>query len=77
MSARIAVAPIEQTSLVKAWLVVVGVVLVAATAIALALAVTGSEPAGGTSPGPVADHGPVKVTHAPFLVDGSVCGQCR
>jgi hypothetical protein len=77
MSTRSAVPPVEQSYLLRAWLVVVGVVLVAAMAIALALATTGSEPAGGTDPGAVTDYGPVKVWHTPFIVNGSVCGQCR
>jgi hypothetical protein len=77
MSTRSAALPVERSYLVKAWLVVAAIVIVAATTIALALAMSGPAPAGGTDPGPVADHGAPSVTHEPISVNGAVCGQCR
>jgi hypothetical protein len=67
----------ERGYLTRAWFAVVGVVLVAAAAIAITLAMTGRAPAGGTSPIPVKDYGPVEMQQGPIVVDGTVCGQCR
>jgi hypothetical protein len=77
MSTRSAALPVERGYLLRAWLVVAGIVIVAATAISLALAFSGAEPAGRTDPGPVADDGRPSVTHRPIYVNGVVCGQCR
>jgi hypothetical protein len=69
--------PAERGFLTRAWFAVVGVVLVAAAAIAITLAMTGRAPAGGTTPTPAKDNGPVQVQHEPIVVNGTVCGQCR
>ncbi len=76
MATRSAALPIERNYLAKAWFVVAAVVLVAVTAITIALA-GGSGPAGGSTVDPVRDYGPVDVQQQSIEVNGSVCGQCR
>jgi hypothetical protein len=67
----------EQGYLTRAWFAVATVVLMAVAAIVLSMALTGNDPAGGTTPTPVKDNGPVQVQHEPIVVNGEVCGQCR
>ena len=77
MATRSAALPIERSYLAKAWLAVAAIILVVAAAVSIALAATGSTPAGGTGLKPVTDYGPVEVQHGPIAVNGDVCGQCR
>ncbi len=77
MATRGAALPIERGYLTKAWFAVAAVVLMAAAAVILSLALTGNAPAGGTSPEPVKDYGPVQVQNEPVVVNGTECGQCR
>ena len=67
----------ERGYLTRAWFAMVGVVIVAAAAIAITLAMAGRAPAGGTSPTPMKDYRPVQVQHGPVVVNSEVCGQCR
>ena len=69
--------PAEQGFLTRAWFAVAAVVLMAFAAIVLSMALTGNDPAGGTTPTPVKDVGPVEVHNEPIVVNGTVCGQCR
>jgi hypothetical protein len=69
--------PIERGFMTRAWFAVVAVVLIAVAAITLSLALTGNDPAGGSSPTPVKDDGPVEVQRGPVELNGTVCGQCR
>jgi flagellar basal body-associated protein FliL len=69
--------PTERGYLTRAWFAVAVVVLMAAAAIVLSMVLTGNDPAGGTTPTPVKDFGPVEVQHEPIVVNGEVCGQCR
>ncbi len=77
MATRTASLPIERSYLAKAWAVVATIVLVAAAVATIAPAAARSNPAGGTGPEPVSDHGPVQVQNEPIVVNGNVCGQCR
>lgn len=77
MATRGAALPIERGFLIRAWIAVATVVLVAASAIALSFALSGDDPAGGTSVRPVKDDGPVEVQNEPIVVNGTICGQCR
>jgi hypothetical protein len=77
MATRGAALPIERSYLLKAWLAVAAVVIVAAAVVTLSLAATRSTPAGGTDLRPVTDFGPPIVQHQPIEVGGNVCGQCR
>ena len=77
MATRSAALPIERNYLRKAWFAVAAIVLVGVAVVTLALATTGSAPAGGTDPPPVKDFGPVQVQHEPIVVNGTVCVQCR
>jgi hypothetical protein len=77
MATRSASLPIERTYLATARLAVIGIVLMAAVVVTIAVALGRSTPAGGTGLGPVRDYGPVTVNHEPLVVNGSVCGQCR
>jgi hypothetical protein len=77
MATRSASLPIEQTYLARARLAVLAIVLVAAVVVTIAIALGRSTPAGGTGSGPVRDDGPGRVHNEPFVVNGSVCGQCR
>ena len=77
MATRSASLPIEQTYLARARLAVLAIVLVAAVVVTIAVALGRSTPAGGTGSRPVRDHGPVTVQNEPFVVNGSICGQCR
>jgi len=81
MSTRTAALPIERRYLVRAWLVVVAVVI-AASIVAVALAASRGDPAGSQlrtdTTGRIADYGPVTSQHGPIVLDdGTVCGQCR
>jgi hypothetical protein len=67
----------ERGYLTRAWFAVAAVVLMAVAAIVLSMALTGNDPAGGTTPTPVKDVGPVEMQHGPIVVNGEVCGQCR
>ena len=69
--------PAERGYLTRAWFAVAAVVLMAVAAIVLSMALTGNDPAGGTTPTPVKDFGPVEVQNEPIVVNGEVCGQCR
>lgn len=69
--------PAERGYLTRAWFAVAAVVLMAVAAIVLSMALTGNDPAGGTTPTPVKDYGPAQVQHEPVVVNGEVCGQCR
>ena len=75
MGTMSAALPVERSYLLKAWLVVVAIVVVAATSIALGLSTVGAEPAGGTDPSPAG--GSTSVARGPIWVNGAVCGQCR
>jgi hypothetical protein len=76
MATRSANLPIESRYLVRAWLVLAAVLVMAAAVVTLSLAAR-SAPAGGTGLSPVRDFGPAREQGAPILVNGSVCGQCR
>lgn len=69
--------PAEQGYLTRAWFAVAAVVLMAVAAIVLSMALNGNAPAGGTTPAPVKDFGPVEVQQEPIVVNGEACGQCR
>jgi hypothetical protein len=77
MATRSASLPIERAYLARAWFAVMGILLVAAVIVTIALALGRSIPAGGTGPGHVSDRGPVTVRNEPIVVNGNVCGQCR
>ena len=79
MSTRTAALPMERDYLLKAWLVVAGIVIVAAAVIALALSATGPSPSGSTRPAvtKIVDHGPSSGRYAPIQIGDYVCGQCR
>jgi hypothetical protein len=77
MATRSASLPIEQAYLARARLAVVAILLVAGVVVTMAVAMARSTPAGGTGVGPVRDFGPVTVHHEPLEVNGSLCGQCR
>jgi hypothetical protein len=77
MATRSANLPIERGYLMRAWLIVAAILLVAVAVVTIVLGATRSPPAGGTLLGPVPDYGPVTVQNEPIVVNGSVCGQCR
>jgi hypothetical protein len=76
MSTRSAALPVERSYLLKAWLVVAAIVIVAATAIALGLASAGNGAGDGIRRSPVGTV-PGTDNHAPLVIDGELCGQCR
>lgn len=75
MSTRTAALPMERSYLLKAWLVVAAIVIVAATVVALGLGQTTK--AAGSGIAPVKDFGPASTSHGPIMVGDDVCGQCR
>jgi len=77
MATKSATLPIERSYLLKAWLAVAAIVILAATVVTLALAATSSAPAGGTGIRPVRDFGPTQTQPEQIVVNGNVCGQCR
>jgi hypothetical protein len=77
MATRSATLPVERSYLLKAWFAVAAIVIFAATVVTLALAATGSAPAGGTGIRPVRDFGPAQTQPEQVVVNGNVCGQCR
>jgi hypothetical protein len=79
MSTRTANLPIERSYLLKAWLVVAAIVIVAATFIAFGLGQTSDAARNSKLPSvtQVKDYGPARPAHLPMVIDGVVCGQCR
>ena len=81
MSTRTAALGYERSALLRTWLAVTAIVIVATIAIAFAItrsdrvAPTPARPA--SAPTVVADYGPPTTTHGPILVNGVVGGQCR
>jgi len=80
MATRSETLRIEGKHFARAWFLFIGILLVTATIIAIALAAR-FDPAGGTGPAPVKDDGPVQVQtgrfqQEPISVNGHVCGQC-
>jgi hypothetical protein len=83
MSTRTDALGYERNALLRTWLAVCAIVIAACLAIAFAL--TRSEPSAAPAPARhaqpplvnVVDYGPPSTTHGPILVNGVVCGQCR
>jgi hypothetical protein len=83
MSTRTDALGYERNALLRTWLAICAIVIVASLAIAVAL--TRSDgPSTATAPARVAnppanivDYGPPRITHEPIVVNGAVCGQCR
>jgi len=80
MATRSETLRIEGKHFARAWFLFVGILLMTATIIAIALAAR-FNPAGGTGPAPVKDDGPAQVQpgrfqQEPISVNGHVCGQC-
>lgn len=79
MSTRTANLRIEQSYLVKAWIVVAAIVIVAATIIALGLGQASDASRNSNLPGvtQITDYGPAQPAEQPIVINGVVCAQCR
>lgn len=80
MSTKTAALPVERSYLLRAWLIVAAIVIVAASLISLAMANRDGSTSGiarKPATGTIVDYGPPTVAHGPFIINGVVCGQCR
>lgn len=79
MSTRTANLPIERSYMVKAWIIVAAIVIVAATVIAFGITQTSEALRNGKLPTvtEVRDYGPPVPQAKPILINGQVCAQCR